>query len=138
LAESLRRFEPSWIEVGRVHRRVCFLRSEGRAEDASRVEGGELAAAVAEARKTSESEAEADALLEAVIAEDEERVADAIAFAEVLLPMLAEKLRPSSTAVARVAEGPRQRRPTAGRSGEAPDIADFIDDMLAQDRAGNR
>jgi hypothetical protein len=42
------------------------------------------------------------------------------------------------TAAARAAESPRQRKPSAEKSGEAREIADFIDEMLAQDRTGNR
>lgn len=121
-----------------MHRRVCFLRSEGRGEEAAEVEDRELAEAVAEARRSSESDAEANALLSALCAEGEQRVADAIAFAEILLPMLAQVMRPPLTAAARAAESPRQRKPSAEKSGEAREIADFIDEMLAQDRTGNR
>jgi hypothetical protein len=138
LAASLRRFEPSWVRVGRVHRRLCFLRSEGREAEAREVEGSELAAAVAEARRVSGSDAEADALLSELFTEGEERVADAVAFAEVLLPMLAQEMRPAAPALAHPAQGHRQRKPSALRPGGDLEIADFIDEMLAQDKTGNR
>jgi hypothetical protein len=138
LAESLRRFEPSWIKVGKVHRRLCFLRSEGREEEARQLEGRELAEAILEARKSTESDAEADALLAELFAEGEERVADAVAFAEVLVPMLAHEMRLPSTGMAGAAERPRHRKPDAEKPGEPREIADFIDDMLAQESARGR
>jgi hypothetical protein len=115
---------------------MCFLRSEGRQEEARVVEDHELAAAVVEARSVSASDEEADALLKCLYAEGEERVADAVAFAEVLVPMLAQELKPHSPAGARAADSPRQRKPSSGKPGEAREIADFIDDMLAQERTG--
>ncbi len=117
---------------------MCFLRSEGREAEAREIEETELAAAVVDARRVSESDAEADALLRALRAEEERRVADAVAFAEVLMPMLAERLRPHPQAGARAPEIARQRKLNAEKSGESRGIADFIDDMLAQDRAGFR
>jgi hypothetical protein len=137
LAESLRRFEPSWIKVGQVHRRVCFLRLEGREAEAREIEGRELEPAVVEARKTSESESEADAVLRALTSEDENRVAEAIAFAEVLVPMLSERLSLQSHPSGVPTRSPRQNRPAAGGLGESRGIADFIDEMLAQQRTGS-
>src|SRR5208283_2265353 len=97
-----------WIKVGRVHRRMCFLRSEGREEEARFVEDRELAAAVVEARRVSGSDDEADALLKALFAEGEERVADAVALAEVLLPMLAQEMQSPTQAVVRAPDSPRR------------------------------
>lgn len=134
MAESLRRFEPSWIKVGRVHRRICFLRLEGREAEAREIEGRELEPAVAEARKDSESEAEAEAVLRAVTSDDEERVAEAIAFAEVLVPMLSERLSLQAPAPGIPKRGPRQGRAAPGDQDQAHGIADFIDEMLAQQR----
>jgi hypothetical protein len=137
LAESLRRFEPTWLKVGRVHRHICFLRLEGREAEAREVESNELAPAVVEARKASESEAEADAVLDHLTHEDEERVADAVAFAEVLVPMLSERLKLQTQPQGTPARSVRQKRPDAGNPDEAHGIADFIDEMLAQQRAGS-
>jgi hypothetical protein len=116
---------------------MCFLRSEGREAEAREIEETELAAAVVDARRASESDAEADALLKTLKSEEEERVADAVAFAEVLMPMLAERLKQLPQANAR-GQNPRQVRRNTERSAEMRGIADFIDDMLAQDRAGLR
>lgn len=97
-----------------------------------------LAAAAARARDASESVPEADARLKALLAQEAERVAAAITFAEVLAPMLSERL--SALAPARAAAGanPAPERPARRPTGEALGIADFIDEMLAQDRAGSR
>jgi hypothetical protein len=137
LAESLRRFEPSWIKVGRVHRRICFLRLEGREAEAREIEGTELGPAVIEARKTSESDMEADAVLRALTSEDEERVAEAIAFAEVLVPMLSERLSLHSPSTGVATRSAREKRPPTGDPDKARGIADFIDEMLAQEHAAS-
>ncbi len=117
---------------------MCLLRSEGREGEAKEIEASELASAIVEARRSSDSDAEADAILRDLFAEGEERVADAVAFAEVLLPMLAPEIRPTSPAMKRAADNFRQRKPGAQRSDEPREIADFIDEMLAQDGAARR
>ena len=93
-----------------------------------------LAAAAARARDASESVPEADARLKALLAQEAERVAAAITFAEVLAPMLSERL----CALAPARANPAPERPVRRPPGEALGIADFIDEMLAQDRAGSR
>jgi len=123
--------------VGQVHRRICFLRLEGREAEARQIEGSELAPAVDEARRASESDSEANALLNALTAEGEERVAEAIAFAEVLVPMLSERLKLQSPSPGAPARGPRQHRPAPGDLDKSRGIADFIDEMLAQERAAS-
>jgi hypothetical protein len=135
LAEALHRFDPPWIEVGRIYRRICFLRCEGLTTEAQVVEQTEFAEAARRARQASESEDEADSLLKTLLAEEGARVAEAIAFAEVLVPVLAKRLAaliPSPRALL-AAPAPRERKP--GRD-ENRSVADFIDDMLAQERTG--
>jgi len=121
--------------VRRICRRVWLLRSEGRGGEAQRVEETELAAAAAQVREISESGPEADARLKALWAEEGERVAAAMALAEILAPMLSDRL--GAMAPVRV-PAPVPERPEAATPGEARGIADFIDEMLAQDRAGSR
>jgi hypothetical protein len=133
LAEALKRFDPPWMEVGRIFRRICFLRAEGLAEEAHRVEETEFAEATTRARQGSESEFESESILHAVITEEKERVCDAIAFAEILVPMLAERLGAKLGPV-RAAAHVAKKLPV--RASEAPrDIADFIDDMIRQDKS---
>ena len=135
MAEVLHRFDPPWIEVGRVYRRICFLRSEGLAREARRVEANEFAEAAARARGLAASEPEADSLLRGLMAEEEERVAGAIAFAEVLVPLLARRLSAHAPAPFPHAASPEPGTAAAGRAGGTRDVADFIDEMLAQDRS---
>ncbi len=74
-------------------------------------------------------------MLREFLAEQGVRVSEAIAFAEVLVPMLSDRLSAAQTFPARQAPGgPGVRRARDGSRGEAPGIADFIDEMLAQDR----
>lgn len=136
MAEALHRFDPPWIEVGKIYRRICFLRSEGLRDEAQRIEDGEFAEAAARARDATASGEEADSLLRSLKAEEGERVAEAVAFAEVLVPMLAAKL-PHAAAAPSHAPAPERRKPKAAAR-DARGIADFIDDMLEQDRSAQR
>jgi len=133
LAEAIHRFDPPWIKVGRIFRHVCFLRSEGLGSEAKKIEETELAEAAAEACA---ADADGGTQLRAFYAEEEERVAEAIAFAEILVPALSERLSIPGPAKARPAvAAPRAKgRPAGGE----PGIADYIDEMLAQDRAERR
>jgi hypothetical protein len=118
--------------MGRVYRRVCFLRSEGRAVEAKRLQETELAAARAEVVGAEGPEAEAK--MKVFFAQEEERVAGAIAFSELLLPELEERiaaLKPEIVAPPSLSRPPLTRAP-----GFEHGIADFIDEMLAQERAG--
>jgi hypothetical protein len=73
----------------------------------------------------------------ALFAEERERVAAAVAFAEILAPMLSERLRSPGPAHPPAADSPVRPGPARGL-GEARAVADFIEEMLAQDRAGPR
>jgi hypothetical protein len=133
LAGALRRFDPPWIEVGRIFRRICFLRAEGLTAEAERLEEAEFVPAAARAREGSTSEFESESILQALLTEEKERVADAIAFAEILVPMLAERLAGNAGPVRAAAHVARRAR--ADAPAVARDIADFIDDMISQDRS---
>jgi hypothetical protein len=112
------------------------LRCEGLTTEAQLIEQTEFAEAAARAREAAESQEEADSLLKTLLAEESARVAEAIAFAEVLVPMLAKRLAaliPSPRAPTAAPAAPRERKP--GRD-ENRSVADFIDDMLAQERTG--
>jgi len=118
-----------------VYRRICFLRSEGSAAEAQFIEQNEFSRLVEQARETCKSAADADLIMGDLLRGEEARVADAIALAEVLVPLLSRQLShmaPSSRAPAS-APAPRPRQ--AGRD-DNRGIADFIDDMLAQERTG--
>lgn len=120
-----------------MYRRICFLRSEGLSGEAQIIQETEFAEAAARARSLFSSESGADSLLRELMAEEEERVAQAVAFAEVLVPMLAPRL--SLRPPAQPHAGPPECRARARTGpGEARAVADFIDDMLAQDRMAPR
>jgi hypothetical protein len=133
LAEALQRFDPPWLEVGRIFRRICFLRAEGLTSEAQRVEENEFAAAASRARLGAGSEFEAESILQALLTEEKERVCDAIAFAEILVPMLAERLAAKVSPIRAAAHVPKKVK--AESPAAARDIADFIDDMLSQDKS---
>jgi hypothetical protein len=137
LVDTLRTLEPPWTEVRAICRRICLLRSQGRQTEAQRVEEAELAAAAAQA-EDSDAGPLAEARVKALMAEEAERVAAAIAFADLLAPMLAERLGALAPLRERAAANPRPDVPRPGPAGESRGIADFIDEMLAQDRAGSR
>jgi hypothetical protein len=116
--------------MGRIYRRVCFLRSEGRAVDARHLAETELAQAKEEILGSGDPQARAR--LDAFFCEEEERVAGAIACVELLMPELSDRiaaLKPDPVAA------PAARRPAVSANpGSERGIADFIDEMLAQDR----
>jgi hypothetical protein len=126
-----------WDAVRRLYRRICVLRATGRDADASVLEREDLSRALSAARAATDSPVNETTLLAA----ESDRVADAGVLADVLAPLLAERLRadaptpiaavsaePASTAVSTLT--PLTRPPRAS----VPGIADLIDGMLSQER----
>lgn len=119
-----------------------MLRERGQGEDAERVRADELMPLVAALRTPDDSEAAITEKLNALFAIEAERVANAAVLADLLVPMLAEQLRPHATPLAvgtpvasRAGAMPATNsvpsaKPTPARGGS---IADFIDDMIAQE-----
>lgn len=130
-------FEASPLgELSRLLHRAALLRASGEAAAADQLEEREVASALAAARAQGEEE-KADALVAAEHAREEE----ARLLADLLAPLLARSLRtlllplsgralPAPSADETRAAAPAVRRP----GGPTPDIADFIDGMIAQDR----
>jgi hypothetical protein len=131
----LRALEPPWNEVGALYRRVWVLRSRGRPAEARRIEETELAAALARVHEGAQAGTDAEARIAAISLEEKERVAAAVAFAEILAPMLAERLGGLTPGLrpAPMASPTRATKPADEDRG----IADFIEEMLVQDRAGS-
>jgi hypothetical protein len=128
-SEALQRLEPPWIEAAQLYRKVCILRAEGRVPEAQLLEDG--AFAEASSRLGTDADPSVGATLRSIMAAEESRVADAVVLSGILAPMLASRL--SLPAAAPLAAPKRAPVPTApGQRG----IADFIDEMLAQERAG--
>jgi hypothetical protein len=135
LAEALHRYDLPWIRVGRIYRRICFLRFEGRGAEATQIELTELKEAVDAARRESPSGPEADSILKRLLEEEGERVADAVAFAEAIMPYLPDHLAAARPAVSPSASGaPMLQKAGPRPAGDPRTVADFIEDMLAQDR----
>ncbi len=102
----------------------------------------ELSRALAALRAIPEAAADSDARLRALFAAEEERVLNARVLAELLVPLLSEHLgglrppAPRRATVASPAPAAAAAEPAVpAGSGPTPGIADFIDEMLAQDRA---
>jgi len=119
-----------------VYRRVCLLRLEGRDDDARCVMDGEFAQAEAEALAACRGEADGESLLRRFLDGEGERMASAVALAEVLVPELSRRLFLQAAAPSRAGQGPGAA-PAAARGGGAPALADFIDEMLALERSAS-
>jgi hypothetical protein len=119
-------------------RRVCVLRERGHPDDAERLRAGELMAMVAAIRTPAESDAAVSERLNAIFAQEAERVANAAVLAELLAPSLLEKLQPqpgaepnTTRASPSIAPPLPVEKTVAPRAGS---IADFIDEMIAQEK----
>ena len=119
-----------------------MLRERGQSDVAERLRSGELMTLLAALRTPGDSDTAITERLNAIFAAEAERVANAAVLAEILVPMLTEQLRSHGTAtsptptpvpapvVAPPVAKPRQARPAS--------IADFIDDMIAQEKPPDR
>jgi hypothetical protein len=121
------------------YRRICVLRATGEALAASCLETGELSRALAEATVAGVPEDSWPARFAA----EEKRVADAGLLAELLVPLLAERLHwPASPATAGLSAvlnafpAKSAVRPDPGAP--PPNVADLIEGMLAQERGEHR
>jgi len=129
---------------------VCILRALGKFDDAEVLSAGQLTSAIAVARESQEL---SDVQLEALFAAEEDRVDTAHTLAEILLPLLtaangatalqrnfsANRFAPSDPATEAdrsVDSSSDLAQPASSSSSPMlPGIADFIDEMLTQDRA---
>jgi len=111
------------------------LRERGRSEEAEQLRASSLEQLLSDRRSEGEPDATIDDHLAAILVTEQERVANAAVLAELLLPILSEHLR-SSAPLAKIAAvaAPPARPPAAPRV-PSTGIADFIDEMIAQERA---
>ncbi len=110
-----------------IYRRICLLRCSGRTAEASRLESTDLARTLQQVAASIGETAAFATYRDGLFELETERVRHAQAVAELLAPLLLERL-------GRPAEGARSFRatpPAAAKRGHA-DIADMIDTMLAQ------
>ena len=118
-----------------------MLRERGQSEVAERLRAGELMTLLAAIRTPGDSDAAITERLNAVFAAEAERVANAAVLAEILVPMLTEQLRPlgASSAAPTPVPTPVAAPPVAKPKQPRPaSIADFIDDMIAQEKPPDR
>lgn len=131
----------SWSDLARVCRRVCVLRERGFAADAERLRIGELAEMVAALRGSSDTDEAIEQRLAATFAVEAERVANAAVLAELLAPLLTDARGvsggPAAPGVDSASPLPASIPKPAPRAGPL-DLADFIDDMIAQERPSSR
>ena len=98
---------------------MCVLQAQGHTDEAERLRAS----------------LPADERVAAVLAAETERVADAAVLAELLAPMLAEKSVAERVSVSSDPETlTRSATPAASPRTSPAGIADFIDEMLAQER----
>lgn len=136
----------SWDDIARLCRRICLLRERGDEIAAETLTRDALAPALAAYRfAAGENDTAIDVRLHATFEIERERVANATVLAELLAPLLREQV--DATMAANVsaqksageASALQPNRaaappPPAPMRHEPADIADFIDEMLAQER----
>jgi hypothetical protein len=133
---SLARDAPS-AEVAKIYRHICILRAGRRGAEADQLTETDYAAAVAAARQAPDAPADFEAWLGNLERSEASRVAEVAVFSEILAPMVGEYLREHGFApfpAGATSFSARQPTRVRLRSAAPPDIADFIDTMLEQER----
>jgi len=125
-------------------RRICVLDARSETAAAAQLRAGPLAAALARCRAEGETEEAISANLAATLHVETERVANAGVLAELMVPLLVGKLGIAgntaagahSQTVPSTAAKSRHQTPAAPRI--PGNIADFIDEMIAQEQPTRR
>jgi hypothetical protein len=121
----------------RLIRRVCLYREQGDAASASRLQSGELAAAIAEYRLWHGPENLTEDTVCALYVNETEHVREAMVLAEIMAPQLARLLSPSAPPPGPVFPAtPPDRASAQPITGGPPAITDLLDAMLAAERPG--
>ncbi|MEO7798695.1 MAG: hypothetical protein ABIY47_13330 [Opitutaceae bacterium] len=146
----LRTVPPLLRELRAVYRRVCILRASGKDEEAEELLAGKVAALLSRAQESPEI---SEIQIETLLTQEEERVENAHALAEILLPLLTAssvtaknpRVVPGLPHAVSCEEFPSASAPAIpfepssensnGSAAMLPGIADFIDEMLTQERA---
>jgi len=115
------------------------MREHGQNQEAEQLRSSSLPELLSAVRTPADTDATLEERLESVFAQEAERVANAVVLAELLFPLLSDQLRSSSASQvmipATIVPPPPPPRPPAPR---ATSIADFIDEMIAQDSPPER
>ena len=130
-----------------IYRRICLLRASGRLAEAERLQLDEFVTARSAAQQEThlDESPESESLINSLLEAEEARVTEALLFAEMLAPMIAEHIRPDTAAELSASRPPfssdranRPIPPPRAPSDAAPSIADLIDGMLGQENNGRR
>lgn len=127
-------------EVPRLIRRICVLRERGDAAAADRLEQDRLGPAIAAMRAAHGDATASQAEIDRIFATESARAAEAVIVADLLLQQLSERWPLPAGAPPRAApatdetQAPEAAMPRSGTL----EIADFLDAMLAGDRAARR
>jgi hypothetical protein len=122
-------------EISRALRRICLLQETGRDEEASQLEPVLLDPLVQSFREFHGADSLPEEQIRALRASEHERAGDAVALGELLAPLLLEQLRraPDPLRSHHASSTPRPTSDLPRRPAIAPDIADLLDGMLAQE-----
>lgn len=123
--------------ITRLMRRICLLREQGDAAQAARLQEHDLATAVRELRAAHGAEALPDEELGRLFAAAEQRVAEAVVLAELLIPQLVGGRPPIPVKSIPASSAPARSRTVEAAPG-SPAIPDLLDAMLAAERTGRR
>jgi hypothetical protein len=128
----------TWNEVARLCRRVCVLRAQGRLDEAGNLHTQSIGPLIAALQAGREPTVSVEERLAATMAAESRRVADAALLAELLAPMLGVRAgitTPASPVVGTAAALPdvRDFAPPSTPARPVASIADFLDEMLAQE-----
>lgn len=136
-----------WDEVAQIYRQVCLLRLQGRGAEAAQLYAGKFSEALDVIEQFAGPGPVTEARVQSLLAAEDERVAQASVLAELLTPLLVERLREiflpdraqplseKSPAVDSPAGAPANFPGVKPAHSSAPTIADFIEGMLAQERS---
>ncbi len=114
---------------------MCLLREQGQADEAAQLEAGTLPEMVAALRGPDDTDATLAARLDSILALEMERVANAAVLAELLAPLLQPAVARPTASLALAPSLPSDAMPLRAPRALTGDIADFIDEMIAQERA---
>ena len=130
--------------LSRLVRRVCLLREQGDTAEAGRLQQSDLATAIRDFRLARGPDALPEEKLAALFATEEERVAEALCTAELLIQRLTSIWPAAPVPVPMAAAPVREptvvevRAPTRLIPAQPPAISDLLDAMLASERTSTR
>ena len=125
-------------EITRAMRQICLLQETGRNDEASSLGPMLLDPLIKTFRDAHGIGALPDDRLQNLLVCEQERVGNAAALGELLIPLLMERLRAAPEVIRPERSPASQSRPTGTPPrcpSAAPDIADLLDGMLAQEPA---